>query len=49
LRLLNTIHAPLAAIDSPFSKYLMGACIGLVSSETSADLSAGESLISAKY
>jgi hypothetical protein len=29
--LLNTTHAPLAAIDSPFSKYLMGACIGLVS------------------
>jgi hypothetical protein len=24
---LNTTQAPLAAIESPFSKYLMGACM----------------------
>jgi len=24
---LKTVQAPLAAIESPFSKYLMGACI----------------------
>src|SRR5262249_3566984 len=35
-RLLNTTQAPLAAIDSPFSKYLMGACMRLVSSEAQA-------------
>src|ERR1700730_9907784 len=27
LRPLNTVQAPLAAIESPFSKYLMGACM----------------------
>src|SRR3979490_771225 len=27
--LLNTTQAPLAAIESPFSKYLMGACMSL--------------------
>src|SRR6188508_339486 len=30
-RPLKTTHAPLAAMDSPFSKYLMGACIRVVS------------------
>ena len=28
---LNTAQAPFAAMDNPFSKYLMGACIGDVS------------------
>src|ERR1043166_548074 len=28
---LKTTQAPLAAMDSPFSKYLMGACIRVVS------------------
>ena len=28
---LNTTQAPLAATESPFSKYLMGACIRVVS------------------
>ena len=45
--LLNTTQAPLAAIESPFSKYLMGACMRLVSSKSRAD-SGGEPLISAK-
>ncbi len=31
-RLLNTTQAPFAAIASPFSKYLMGACMRVVSS-----------------
>jgi hypothetical protein len=27
LRPLNTVQAPFAAIERPFSKYLMGACM----------------------
>jgi hypothetical protein len=46
-RLLKTTHAPLAAIDSPFSKYLMGACMRLSPLDRRAG-SGGEPLISAK-